>query len=168
VTRVLVFYVDASCLAKRYATEVGTPLINHLFHLVGRPQLKVLNIGLAELVAVMTRKRNAGLLTPAAFAQVLVDLGAEVVSAADLEKLPTDEALVRDARPLVVRHSLNATDAILLKSALGLALALRAGTDDLVLVAPDHRLLRAAQAEGLTTFDPETQTQADLDHLIGP
>ena len=40
--------------------------------------------------------------------------------------------------------------------------------DDLVLVASDQRLLRAAQAEGLVTFDPETQSQADLDALLMP
>jgi hypothetical protein len=34
--------------------------------------------------------------------------------------------------------------------------------DDLVLVASDQRLLRAAQAEGLLTFDPERQDKADL------
>jgi hypothetical protein len=29
-------------------------------------------------------------------------------------------------------------------------------------------LLRAAQAEGLLTFDPENQTEPELDILIGP
>jgi hypothetical protein len=36
------------------------------------------------------------------------------------------------------------------------------------LVASDQRLLRAAQAEGLPTFDPETQDQAALGALTGP
>ena len=38
--------------------------------------------------------------------------------------------------------------------------------DELVLVASDHRLLRAAQAEGLTTFNPETESQTELDALL--
>jgi hypothetical protein len=33
-------------------------------------------------------------------------------------------------------------------------------------VASDQRLLRAAAAEGLATFNPETQSQAELDALI--
>jgi hypothetical protein len=45
---------------------------------------------------------------------------------------------------------------------------LRAGGDDLVLVASARRLVQAGQAEGLTTFYPETQTQADLDALLAP
>ena len=36
----------------------------------------------------------------------------------------------------------------------------------IVVVTSDKRLLKACQAEGLTIFDPETQSQADLDALI--
>jgi len=43
---------------------------------------------------------------------------------------------------------------------------LRAGGNDLVLVAADHRLLKAARAEGVLAFDPEAQTQPDLDALL--
>ena len=39
--------------------------------------------------------------------------------------------------------------------------------DDLVLVTSDQRLLRAAQVEGVLTFNPETQTEGDLDALLG-
>jgi len=42
----------------------------------------------------------------------------------------------------------------------------RPAGDDIVLVAFDRRVLRAAQAEGLQTFNPETDTQAYLDALI--
>jgi hypothetical protein len=38
----------------------------------------------------------------------------------------------------------------------------------LVLVSSDQRLLRAAQAEGLVTFNPEIQDQATLAALVGP
>jgi hypothetical protein len=69
---------------------------------------------------------------------------------------------------LIVAHSINSTDAVTLRSALAIARKLRAGGDDLVLVASDQRLLRAAQAEGLSTFDPETQDQAALAVFIGP
>jgi hypothetical protein len=51
---------------------------------------------------------------------------------------------------------------------LGLAHRLRQHGDDLVLVASDQRLLRAAQVEGLTTFNPESQDFAALSALIGP
>ncbi len=61
-----------------------------------------------------------------------------------------------------------ATDAIVLHAALGLAQHRRSRGDDLILVASDKRLLRAAQAEGLGTFDPEIQDQAALALLMGP
>lgn len=60
------------------------------------------------------------------------------------------------------------TDAILLRSALDLAVPLRAAGDDLLLISCDQRLLKAAQAEGLTTFDPENKSDVDLDALLGP
>ncbi|MGH9768028.1 MAG: hypothetical protein ACREAB_11385 [Blastocatellia bacterium] len=53
-----------------------------------------------------------------------------------------------------------------LRSALDLAADLRVSGDNLALVASDQRLLRAAQAEGLIVFNPETHTTADLDQLL--
>jgi predicted alpha/beta hydrolase family esterase len=82
--------------------------------------------------------------------------------------LSVTSRLIIASFPLIVAHSLNSTAAIILKSALAIARKLRVGGDDLVLVASDHRLLRAAKAEGLATFDPETQDQAALSALLGP
>ena len=76
--------------------------------------------------------------------------------------------LVSASFPLIVAHSLNSTDALILKSALAIARRLRRAGDKLVLVASDQRLLRAAQAEGLSAFDPESQDQAALAALLGP
>jgi hypothetical protein len=67
-----------------------------------------------------------------------------------------------------VKHSLNANDAVVLRVSLDVGQHLRSGGDDLVVVASDRRLLRAAQAEGLSTFNPETQDQAALAAFIGP
>jgi uncharacterized protein (DUF934 family) len=76
--------------------------------------------------------------------------------------------LVFRAVPLILTHSINSTDAILLRSALDFAGQLRAAGHDLVLVVSDRRLLAAARAEGLATFNPETDANADLDALLGP
>ncbi len=162
------FYLDASALAKRYAREVGTPLLNHLFASVPADRLYVFNVGMAEVASILVRKRNGGQLTAAAFAQAMVNFGAEIVYAAGVNKFAADNALVTAALPLVEPHSINGTDAILLRSALDLAASLRSKGQDLVLVASDQRLLRAAQAEGLTTFDPEREGQTVLDALLVP
>ena len=71
-------------------------------------------------------------------------------------------------RPLVEKHSVNGTDAVILRSALDLAVLLQAAGNDLLLIASDLRLLRAAQAEGLTTLNPEVQSELELDALLGP
>jgi len=77
-----------------------------------------------------------------------------------------ENRLIEAALGLLSRHSINATDAIVLRAALDLTNSLRSVVDNLVLVAADRRLLRAAGAEGLVTFKPATQSQADLDALI--
>ena len=82
--------------------------------------------------------------------------------------MPISNRLATSAFSLIVAHSINSTDAIALKSALAIADQLRVGGDDLVLVASDQRLLRAAQAEALTTFNPETADHLSLAALIGP
>ena len=126
----------------------------------------VFNLGVAEVLSLLVRKRNDGRLSANGFAQSLTDFSAEIIHAANLRQLAADNALVLSALPLIQAHFINATDAVILRSALELAVSLRASGDDLVLVAADHRLLKAARAEGLLTFDPEAQTQPDLDALL--
>jgi predicted nucleic acid-binding protein len=162
----LFVYIDASALAKRYAPEPGTLVVNHLFAGVTPARLHVLNVGVAEVVSLLVRKKNGGRITIGAFSQALTDFGTEVVHEASLSKLPVENALVTAALPLIQLHSINATDSIILRSALDLAAQLRAGGDDLVLITADQGLVRAARAEGLLTFNPETQTEAELSALL--
>ncbi len=114
------------------------------------------------------RKRNAGRLTATAFRQAMTDFDAEICQAKAVRKIVVDERLAVDGFGLIDVHSVNGSDAIVLRSAIDSAVALRAVGDDLLLVASDVRLLRAAQAEGLATFNPEIQSPADLDALLGP
>lgn len=162
------FYLDASALGKRYVPELGTALVSHLFANAAPDRLLVFNVGVAEAVSILVRRRNGGRISAAVFAQAVTDLGTEVVNEPRLRKIPAENALVTSALPFIDTHALNGTDAIVLRSALDFADQLRASGDDLVVVASDRRLLRAAQAEGLLTFDPETQTQAELDALLAP
>src|SRR5439155_16851201 len=138
----------------RYAPEVGTPLINSLLTSVPQDRLSLFNVGMGEVLSLLVRKKNAGQLSAAAFSQALMEFGAEIVSSRILHKVVADNALVAAALPLIEVHSINATDGIILRLALNLATQLRAAGQDLILVASDQRLLRAAQAEGLMTFDP--------------
>jgi predicted nucleic acid-binding protein len=161
-------YLDASALAKRYVAETGTALMDHLWTRVPPHCLVALNVGVAEGAWVIVRKRNTGNLSAAAYAQAMSEYYADVINSMAFNKLEVNNALTGAAIPLIETHSINAADAILLRSALDLSAAMRANGDDLVLVSADGRLLKAAAAEGLTTFNPETQTQQELDALIGP
>ena len=162
------FYLDASALAKRFAPEVGTAVINALFAQVTPDRMIVLNIGVAEVVSLLVRKRNTGRISDVALAQALSEVGSQIRKPTRLRKLVPNNPLVAAALPLIETHSLNGTDGVLLRSALDVAAQFRAGGNDLVLVTSDQRLLKAAQSEGLTTFNPETQTQAELAALLGP
>jgi predicted nucleic acid-binding protein len=166
VTLVRFFYLDASALAKRYVPERGSALVDHLFASVTPDRFWVFNVGIGEVVSLLVRKRNVGALPPAALVQAIADFMAEVGSSTALRKVVAQDALVTASLDLIQTHSINATDAIILQSALDISTLLKAAGDDLVLVASDLRLLRAAQAVGHMTFNPETQTLADLNALI--
>jgi predicted nucleic acid-binding protein len=158
-------FLDASALVKRFVPETGTPVMNHLFATVTPERLMMLALGTAEIVSVLVRKRNDGRIDQAVFSQAMLSFGTEVVSSSELKKLDMDSALIAASIPLIDAHALNSTDAIVLRSALDVGAVLRTGGDDLVLVASDQRLLRAATAEGLTTLNPETATTVDVDNL---
>jgi predicted nucleic acid-binding protein len=162
------FYLDASALAKRYVPERGSPHVHALLDTASANRLYLLNIGAGEVVSILVRKRNAGVISAAYFGQALVDFEREILHAADINKLSVTNRLAWSSFPLIIAHSINSTDAVTLKSALAIARRLRPAGDGLVLVASDQRLLRAAQAEGLNTFNPEIQDHAALAAFLGP
>jgi predicted nucleic acid-binding protein len=160
------FYLDASVLAKRYVVEQGTLVVNHLFRRVARDAMMCLTLGTIEVISVFVRKKNAGVVPDTVFRQAMTDFRSEVMDTANFTKISATDSLVNAAAPLVAKHALNATDAVILRSVLDLVATLRTTGDALVLVTSDQRLLRAAQAEGVLTFDPTTQTEGDLDALL--
>lgn len=159
------FYWDASALVKRYAPESGTHLVNLLFSRVTLERMICLSLAIGEGLSVFARKRNDGLITATVFSQAMADFHAEVLHSA-FKLVSLEDRLVFASHPLIVKHSLNATDALVLRSALDLGVALRRAGDDTVLIASDRRLLRAAEAEALQVFNPETDSRTQLEALI--
>jgi len=162
------FYLDASALAKRYIPEHGSVQVDAILDSVPANRIYLLNIGTGEVMSILVRKRNARVLSTAEFAQAAASFDAEIVGAKDITKVSVTSRLVTASFSLIVAHAINSTDAIMLQSALAIARKLRAAGDDLVVVASDRRLLRAARAEGLDRFNPETQGQAALAPFLGP
>ncbi len=51
------FFLDGSALAKRYVAEPGTPLVDSLLANVSPDRLVVLNVGFAEVVSILVRRK---------------------------------------------------------------------------------------------------------------
>ena len=160
-------YFDASALAKRYAAEPGTPAVNELFRLVPAGKMQCSLLGMLEIISILVRKRNDGRLSPELYAQASADLDDEIMKRKVVELTSVDDALVRTAASMILKHNLNATDAVVLHSALQSRQIIAASAENCFLCAADKRLNRAAQLEGIATLDPEIETEQSLKRLLG-
>jgi predicted nucleic acid-binding protein len=159
-------YIDPSAWVKRYYHETGTELTNQLFdtRLNVRPaRLLCSRVGITEVISVLNRHRNAGRVTQSLFNMAYAHFEAETRRTRLLSVRNHQlDASVR----YILTHSLNATDALHLQVALEVQSQLHRQGDTLLLFGADQRLLRAAQAEGLTIFNPENSTSAQLEALL--
>ncbi|HEX7449833.1 MAG TPA: hypothetical protein VF306_19900 [Pirellulales bacterium] len=73
------FFLDGSALAKRYAPETGSDLVDFILDNVPEDRILLLNVGAAEVVSVLVRKRNAGALSAADYSQAIVELESEII-----------------------------------------------------------------------------------------
>jgi predicted nucleic acid-binding protein len=160
------FMLDSSVLVKRYANETGTPLMNVLFSQVSPLRLICLLEGIGEVISVFVRKRNDDRISSTTFRQIMVDFNAEIIQNVDIEKLtPSRDQIIR-SWALIETHAINSSDALLLCCALDENDTMHADGNNVVLVSSDWRLLKAAKAEDMITFNPETDSQAVLQSLI--
>jgi len=157
------FLFDTSALAKRYVPEVGTPLINHLLNTVSKQRMFVLVLAFGELVSFLVRKKNSGQISRMSYLQALADSRSEMTSMV-IQSVSDD--LVWKSLSLIEQYSINATDAIILRSALNIADTLRVLGHDLVLVTSDIRLANSAQSSKLVVWNPEKADQSSLEELI--
>ncbi len=160
------FYLDASALVKRYHPELGSDVVNLVVQelLDNAPErLAVSRLILAETISVINRVRNANRISVTVFqtttARLLLD-----VQHMSVQSL--NDQVVLQSIPFIARHNVNSSDAIHLRQALNLQQSLLALGHDLYLITSDHRLLRAAQMEGLRAFDPETVPIAQAASLL--
>src|SRR5262249_15993428 len=150
--RLIFPYLDASGLVKRYVPEPGSAAVVHLFVRVSLSRMFVLSVGMAEVVSILVRKHNGKRITSATFQQAMRSFRGMISTISGIRIANVDGVVAQRAYRFIEQYSINSTDAILLRSALDLAAPLRAAGDDLLLVASDQRLLKAALAEGLAVF----------------
>lgn len=135
-----VFFLDSSALAKRYVVEPGTDAMNELLDRCPPDRFFVLPIGLGETISVFVRRHNAGRLSRALLAQALFEFHQEIVNSSSVNWIGMTDALVLASFTLILTHSINSTDAVLLRAATERASILRGSGDDVVVVASDQRL----------------------------
>jgi predicted nucleic acid-binding protein len=161
------FYLDASAYAKYYYPEPGTEIVEALIRALPGAQARRLvatAMTIAETIAVLNRRRNELRMSDDEFESVARRL-LEEVSHLTQWRLHDEDLL--NATAFIPAYNLNASDALHLFTALRLNTVLeRARQDRIVMVASDRRLLRAADAEGLQTLDPEADSLRHVTDLL--
>ena len=164
------FWLDANAIVKQYVTETGTLLINYLFARVSLNRIFCLFDCMGEVRFAIAKKKNERRTTIAAIDQAIQRFEEEFLHRDEVQQVHATESQKRTAWQRIDPHTgariINNTDAYILQCALDTVDELRTAGDDLILVSSDKDLLVAAKKEGLLTFDPQTDSQIDLDVLI--
>ena len=157
------FWLDASAFVKRYVTEQkGTPEMKYFFSRVSSQRIVYWGGTIGEVISSLSRRKNNGDISQADFEQIKQSLETKAIGRG---VYPTPHQM-DDSWRFIDLHSLRSSKALILQCALDKANKLRAAGNDLVLVCSDKRLVRAAKREGLRTFNPENDSQEDLDIFI--
>ena len=139
-------YLDSSALVKRYIEEDGSDKVNALLH--EKSVAAVSRLAYPEILAAITRRHKAKEIETGAFERikkafkfdwaffVVVEFHKEVFKFID---------------EIIVKYALKGADSVHLSSALWLKKAMK---QDVVFVASDLELIKAAKAEKLQIFNP--------------
>lgn len=152
---------DASALAKRYAPEIGSDTVDALFAEVPTAEMTLTFLGYAETYSILLRKHNHAAISDATFTAAKSVLRAEIINSLDFGILAIDTAAILSGIDLMEKHNINSSDAAILATYLDYVQTLLPAGTACLLVATDHRLLRAAHAEGLPTLNPQDVAAAD-------
>ena len=151
-------YLDASALVKRYSPENGSDLLDGLFERLPLNRITSSMLGILEVISILVRKRNDRRLTSELFSQAMTELRSETLENEEFRSTSITDELILSSAYLILKHSINASDAIILRHALNLQHAIEPEGDRLLFWCCDKRLIRAARVEGVTVFDPEVET----------
>lgn len=158
----------ASALAKVYVPEAGSPTAAALYAGSAERRSVTTFVGYAEAISVLLRKRHRGEISQQALAHGISALRNDVLESPNFDIATVSETDFARATVHVLRHHLNASDAVVLLVFLRYARAMAVDGATSILVASDHRLLRAARQEGLGTLDPETVAPHNIASLLSP
>jgi predicted nucleic acid-binding protein len=135
----VIYFLDASALAKRYIAEQGSERVRQLFR--RRAAIAVSRVSEVEVASALVRRAGAGDIEPAMLEAHLESLLDDL---AGCDVVEIRKPVIAHARELVCEHGLRAYDGV------QLACALRARTNaPLTLWCADGELATAAETEGL-------------------
>jgi len=153
---------DASALAKRYALETGSAAADALFDSLSLSQMITTFLSYAETFSLLLRKHNRGDISLSAFSFAVSALQAETINSQRFALLSISDSDIIRGVEFVRRYNINSSDAAILAAFLRYSSSQPSGAVPCILIASDKRFLRAAEAEGLATLDPEQVSAADV------
>lgn len=140
-------YLDSSALVKRYIEEEGSDKVNAL--LQQEPVAAASRLAYPEILAAITRRHKAGDIETPAFERVRRIFKADWASLVVVEMRAE---VFRFVDRIIERHALKGADSVHLSTALWLKEVMK---EDVVFVASDMELLKAAEAEKLKIVNPQ-------------
>jgi len=148
-------FLDSSGLVKLFVDEAYSQAMRDTLQPIGDDSKAISPLTQVEVRSALQRRFRNGEITPDAFRLAVVEI--QLVSARWI-RVPLDEHVIHHASLVIDRHALRSLDALQHASALALREEIQQG-DTLLFIASDHRLLEAAQAENLTTWNPADTAQ---------
>ena len=146
-------YFDTSALLKRYVTEAGSSWLRTYLASPTAPVVFTSYLTAVEATCAFARRLREGTLLPDDHTIVVQAFDYDIAHRYNL--LDVMPATIDTARRLANRHPLRAYDAVQLATAWLLKQELlRGGDPPLTFICADDRLNTVAQAEGLSTDNP--------------
>ena len=140
------YYLDASAWVKLYFQELGSEWIARFW--AARFGTASSTLGVVEVLAAVARRMAAARVDSATIELTLHAIEADF---SGFQRIPFDEPVIRIACSLPKKFKLRAADTIHLASVLRLR---QISNSEIVLVASDDELLKAAAEEGIVVLDP--------------
>lgn len=138
--------LESSALVKTYIEEDGSDRVNAL--LEQEPRAAASRLAYPEILAAITRSHKAGDLETPVFERIRNAFRADWEGFVVVE---LRREVFRFVDAVIDRHALKGADSVHLSTALWLKESMK---DEVVVVASDLELLKAAKAERLKTLDP--------------
>ena len=149
----MIYYMDSSCLVKRYVNEIGSRWVLSITDPVAGNEIYTVRITGVEIVSAISRRKRDGTIISDDAAMVIATLKNDLLNGYQI--IEVTEQLVNRAMTLAETYGLRGFDAVQLAAACEVqALCIASGISPLSFLSADKALNAAATAEGLPVDDP--------------